>query len=74
MFTETPPHQPLSEFYITLPELPAHTEVLQSVAVNPTHSNGERRNDPLWAVVCVVVGSALSLASGAFLLITEVLS
>lgn len=73
LYTRTPDHQPLSEFYITLPELPSHAEVLQAVPENPTHSNGERRNDPLWAVVCVVLGTALLVASGAFLIITEVL-
>lgn len=74
MFTQTPPHQPLSEFYITLPELPSHSEVLQEAAVNRPDSNGEHRTPPLWARVCLWAGAALSVVSGAILIILEVLS
>lgn len=72
MYIRTPEHQPLSEFYITLPELPSHAEVLQAVSANSPDSNGERRNAPLWAVVCVVLGLALLVASGVFLILLGV--
>jgi hypothetical protein len=73
MFIITPPHQPLEDFYITMPELPSHTAVMQTVAANSPDSNGERRNAPVWALVCLFLGLALLVVSGAFLIIVEVM-
>lgn len=72
-YVETPAHSPLEEFYITMPGLPSHTEVMQTAPVNSPSFNGERQTDPLWAVVCVCAGAALSVASGVFLIAMEVL-
>lgn len=66
-------HTPLEEFYITVPGLPSHTEVMLAVEFDRPRSHRERRTDPLWAVVCLVTGAALSVASGVFLVMTEVL-
>lgn len=63
----------LEDFYITMSEIPDHTSVLEYVESTPS-SNGGLRTDPLWAVLCVVIGAALLVASGVFLLVLGVKS
>jgi hypothetical protein len=52
----------------TIPELPAHTAVLEWAGNSP-NSNAPQRTDPLWAVVCLRTGLAILVAVAAFLLI-----
>lgn len=66
---------PLDEFFITVPGLPSHTQVMEFAeeAVQPADSTPPARYAPLWALVCVLLGSGLTVASGAFLITMGVL-
>jgi hypothetical protein len=57
---------PLEEFYITMPELPPHTVVLEHIANGPS-STPKRRKAPLWARLCVWAGIVFLLLSGLYL-------
>lgn len=61
------PHTPLSDFFITLPGLPSHTEVLESI--RPVRSHRKPMNHDVWIVPCLMVGSFLSVAAGAALVL-----
>jgi hypothetical protein len=62
LLTALPHIGPLEEFYITLPELPAHEVVLQHVS-----SNAPQRTDPRWARAVAILGGLLLIGAGVFL-------
>jgi hypothetical protein len=49
----------LEDFYITMPELPSHEEVMQHAS-----SNAQPTAEPVWARVCTLAGGALLVAVG----------
>lgn len=63
----------LMETVTTVPLVPAETSpfwegVLREGTVEHPHLDGERRGDPLWAVVLIVLGALASVGAGAFLI------
>lgn len=60
-FEELRSGSPLDDFYITLPELPSHQDVLQAA-----NSTAQPTVDPFWARVCAFVGGFALLGVGLF--------
>jgi hypothetical protein len=59
---------PLEEFYITMPELPAHTVVLDHIRKHP-HSAPKPQKSPVWARLCVWIGTLAMCGSGIALIL-----
>lgn len=59
---------PLEEFYLTV-DVPSQTQVIEWV-----ETNAPQRTDPLWALVCLMIGAVLLVGAGSFLITLGVFS